>query len=108
MLGLGHELRNHGLNNTNIAIQQATKGASDEGNPDVRGQAHSDQAENRADAAQQQYRLASYSVGNSAPVHAHERLGQREARDEQAGIEGCILLVAHVKALDQCPGVWED
>jgi hypothetical protein len=39
-------------------------------------------------------------------VHSSERLGQSKGRDEQAGIEGGIALVAELEMEDELPGVW--
>lgn len=108
MLRLGNKLANHGLHDPDIPIQQPAQRPSDERNPDVRREPDHDETEHGAEAPQEQHRLPADAVREGAPVHARQRLGQRERRDEEARVERGILLAADLEALDEGPGVGED
>jgi hypothetical protein len=108
MLRFGDQLANHGLNNTNVAVQETTQGASEQRNPQVLRKTDHDHAEHGADAAQQQDWFTTDAIRQAAPVHAHQGLGQGEGRDEQPRIEGSVIFVADLEALDERPGVGED
>lgn len=108
MLRLGNQLAHHGLNNPNIPIQQPPNRPARQRNPNIRRKAHQHHAEHRADTPQQQHGLPPDPVRQPAPVHAHQGLHERKGRDEQAGVEGGVILAADVEALDQRPGVGED
>jgi len=87
MFWLRNQLADHGLNDANVAIQQAANSTPEKGHPDVVSKADHDHAEHGADASQQQDRLATDSIRQAAPVHAHQGLREGEGRDEQAGVE---------------------
>lgn len=108
MLRLGNELPNHGLHDADIPIQQAAKRPSDQRDPDVRREADHDKREQGSQAPQEQDRLPPDAVGQRAPVHPRQRLGERERGDEEARVEGRIFLAADLEALDEGPGVGED
>jgi hypothetical protein len=62
VLGLGDELADHGLDNTNVAVEEPADGPPRQRDPDVGGEADHDHAEHGADAAQQQHGLAADAV----------------------------------------------
>jgi hypothetical protein len=78
MLWLGHQLANHGLNNTDVAVKQPAESASDQGDPEVLGKADHDHAEHGADASQEQDGLAPHAVRQATPVHMPIRASARE------------------------------
>lgn len=108
MLRLGNELPNHGLHHADIPIQQPPQRPSNKRDPDVGREAHHDEREHGAEAPQEQDGLPADAVGQGAPVHARQRLGEREGRDEEARVERGILLAADLEALNEGPGVGED
>lgn len=108
MLGLVDNLANHGLDDTNVAVEDAAEGAADQGDPEVCGETDDQEREKRAGAAQQQDGLAANAVAQAAPVHAGEGLGEGEGRDEDARVEGGIVLVGGLVVQDQLPGIGED
>lgn len=87
MFGLGDELANHGLDDTNVAVEKTTDSATDQSNPNVGGEADHDHAEHGSHAAKDQDGLAANSVREATPVHAHDSLGQGKGRDEEARVE---------------------
>ena len=108
MFRLGNKLPNHSLHDPDVPIQQTPQRASNKRKPQIRREAHHDEREHRAEAAQEQDRLPPDAIGQRAPVHPRQRLGERERRDEEARIEGRIFLAADLEALDEGPGVGED
>lgn len=108
MLRLRNQLANHGLNNTDVAVEEAANGPADQSNPNVGGKTDHDHAEHGADASQEQYGFASDAVRKTTPVHAHQGLGEGEGGDEETGVEGGIFGVANFKPLDECPSIGKD
>jgi hypothetical protein len=108
MLWLGDQLADHGLNDADVAIEEATKGTASEGNPNVRGKSDRDHAEHGSHASDDQDGLASNAIRQAAPVHPHRRLGEGEGGNEETGVEGRISLIADMEPLDEGPGIWED
>lgn len=108
MLGSFDQLTDHGLDDANVAVEKPAEGTAGEGDPQVACHADHDHAEHGAEAADEQDGLAANAVGEATPVHAREGLGEREGRDEEAGVEGGIFLLADLESLDKCPGVGED
>ncbi len=108
MFGLGDKLANHGLDDTNVAVEKTTKCATEQSNPNVGGETDHDHTEHGTYTAKDQDGLAADSVGEATPVHAHDSLGQRKGRDEDTRVEGGILFVTKIELFDQGPGVWID
>jgi hypothetical protein len=108
MLWLGNQLANHGLDDSDVAVQQPAKRTAKQRHPDVVGKSDHHHTEHRADTSEQQHRLSADAVRQAAPVHAHHGLGKGEGRDEQAGVEGGVIFVADLEALDKSPGIGED
>ena len=108
MLWLCDQLSDHCLNDGNVSVEQSAQGTPQEGDPEAGGKAHHDHAEHGADAPDEQDRLSSNSVGQTAPEHAHQGFRKGERRDEQAGIEGGVIFVANLESLYQSPCIWED
>jgi len=108
VFGFCDELANHGLDDGNVSVEKTANHASQQGHPDVGREANHDHAEHGPDASQQEDGLPSDSVRETAPVHAHQGLGEGEGGDEEAGVERGIVLVADLESLDQGPGIGED
>lgn len=108
MLWLLDQLADHSLDDADIAVQQAAHDTPQQRHPDIARHADNDHAQHGANAADEQHGLAANAVGQAAPVHAHEGLGEREGRDEDAGIEGGIAFVADLEVFDQGPCIGED
>lgn len=108
MLGLCDELANHCLDDADVAVEKSTYGSSEQCNPHVGGEAYHDHTEHGSHTSQHQDRLAADSIREAAPIHAHEGLGEGEGRDEQASVEGGILLAADLELFDQSPGIGKD
>lgn len=108
MFGLCHQFSHHGLDDSDIAVEQATGHTGKQGEPDVGCEAHHDHGQHGAEAAQQENRLAADPVRQATPVHAHQGLGQGERRDEEAGVEGGIILLSDLEPLDEGPGIGKD
>lgn len=102
------ELANHGLDDGNVSVEKTANDSSQQGHPDVGGKANHDHAEHGPNASQQEDGLAADSVRETSPVHAHQGLSQRERRDEEAGVERGIVLVADLEPLDESPGIGKD
>lgn len=45
MFGLGNQLSNHGLDDTNVSIEKATESSAEQSHPDVGGEPYHDHAE---------------------------------------------------------------
>lgn len=108
MFGLGDKFTNHSLDDTNVAVEQATHEASGEGDPDIGRKSDYEQAEKRADASQEQHWLAAHTVREPSPEHARQRLGKREGAHQQARVQRRILLGADVEPLHERPRIGED
>ena len=103
-----HQLTDHGLDDTDVAIQQTTQGSTDEGNPEVGGESYHDHAEHGSDATHNQNRLSTDPIRQTTPVHAHGSLGKREGRNKEAGVEGRIFFISYLELLDEGPGIGKD
>ena len=108
VLLLGHQLSHHGLDDANVAVEEATERSPEKGNPNVGGKSNHDHAEHGAEATQKQDWLAADSIRHPAPVHAHEGFGKGEGRDEEASVKRGIVLATDFEPLDQSPGVGKD
>jgi hypothetical protein len=108
MLWLCHQLSNHGLDNANVAIQETTYCSSKESNPDVGSKSNHNHAEHGTQAPQEKNWFSADPVGETAPVHSHQGLGEGKRGDKEAGVEGGILLVANLEPLDKGPGIGKD
>lgn len=104
----GDHFTDHGLDDTNVAVQQTAEGTTQKGDPDVGSEADNDHADHGADAANEEDRLATDAIGETAPVHAHHGLREGEGRDEQAGIERRIFALADMESLHECPSIGKD
>lgn len=126
MFRFGDELSDHGLDDPNVAIEDAwtshqyesnddglpgyhtSEGSPENGKPDVGREAYHQQRQHRPGTAQEEYRLPSDSIRQSTPEHARQALGESKGGDEEAGIEGGVALIADVKVFDEFEGVRED
>ena len=108
VLWFGDELTDHGLDDTDVAVEKSTYGSAEHSNPNVGGESYHDHAEHGSNAADDQDGLAADAVREPAPVHAHGRFGQGEGRDEETGVEGGIFLVSDLKPLYESPGIGKD
>lgn len=74
MLRSLHQLSDHGLNNSNVAVEETADSSTDQGNPDVGGESNHNHAEHGTGTSNHQHRLAANAVRQTTPVHAHYRL----------------------------------
>lgn len=79
-----NQLADHGLNNTNIAIEHAANESTNESNPEAGGKSDNQQRSDGAKTAQQEDGLATNSIAQSAPIHASACLSEREGGNEDA------------------------
>ena len=108
MFRLRNQLPHHRLNNAHIAVQEPANRSPSHGKPYIRGKPHHDQAHHGPQTSCEQDGLPANSIGEAAPEHARQGLGEGEGGDEEAGVEGGIFLVADLELLDQWPGIGED
>jgi hypothetical protein len=108
MLRLGDQFPNHCLNDSNIAIQKPAYCSPQQSNPDVGGKPNHDHAKHGSQASQEEDWLSAYAIRQSTPIHAHKGLGEREGRNEEAGVEGGIFFVSNFESLDESPGIGEN
>jgi len=108
MFRLCDKFPNHCLDNGDVSVEQSTGSSAQQGYPEVGGKSHDNHAKHGADASYKEYWLSPDPVGEAAPVHAHQGLGEGEGRDEQARVEGGVIFVTDLESLDKSPGVWED
>lgn len=108
MLRFGHQLADHGLDHTNVSIQCSAKDSTNQRDPDVGSESEDHHADHGASAAYEQDWLSPNAVRQTSPIHAHHGLREREGRDEQAGVGGCIFLVADLESLHELPGIRKD
>ena len=108
MLGFRHQLTNHGLDDSNVSVEETADNPSQQGHPDVGGESNHDHAEHCPDTPKQEDGLPPDSVRETSPVHAHQGLGEREGGNEESGVERGIVLVADLESLDKSPGIGKD
>ena len=105
MRRMRHQLPDHRLDDTDVAVEQAPKNAGTKGPPVVGGEAKHKHRKEGSEAAKKQYRLATDTVRQAAPEHASHGLSQREGGDEQAGQECVAAFVADLEPFDHGEGI---
>jgi hypothetical protein len=103
VFGLLDQFANHGLDDANVSIQHAAKYAAEKSDGEVGGEADNEEREHCARATEKKDRLSSDSIGQGAPPHAGEGLGEGEGRNEDSGVEGGIASISNIEALDHEP-----
>jgi hypothetical protein len=91
MLRVLHHLRHHRLHHRNIPIQQPTHNPRGQRDPVVLRHTKDQTRQRHARQAGKHNRLPAIPVGNRAPEDSGAGLGQREARYQQARVEGGVL-----------------
>lgn len=87
MFGFGDQLPHHRLYDAYVAIENATQGSPNQGEPNVRGKAYHDHGKHGSSTSYKQDRLPAYPIGQTTPEHAGKGLSQRKGGDKETGIE---------------------
>ncbi len=87
--------------------EQTTDDSTGQCHPEVGGKAHDQHGEHGTCASHQQDRFSTDSIGEASPEDASQAFGKGEGGNEDAGVEGCIALIADVEVSHHDPSVWE-
>lgn len=108
MLRSFDELSHHRLDDANVAIQDAAHYSSEQSDPVVGGEADDEEGQHCACTAEQKHRFAADAIGEGAPEHAGQGLGEGESGDEDSGVERGIIGVTDMELANHHPRIRED
>lgn len=108
VLGLLDHLSNHGLHDSNIAVESTSNEASEQSNPVAFGETEDQTRDGNATESDENNRLPAISVGESTPTHGSEGLSYGVGGDQETSVERGIGFIAIVKILDHGVCVGKD
>ena len=108
MVGVLADLTNHGLDDTNVSIQETPQTPGEQGEPEVCGEAHEQHGDHCSGGSDEQDRFPSYPVTEHAPEHAHRSLCDGEGGNEDTSIGSGIVWVTEFEGLDHGVSIWDD
>lgn len=108
MFRLVDKLADHGLDDANVAIEDATEGSAQQGHPKALGEANDEEGKKSASTTKEKHGLPTDAVAQSTPVHAAEGLSEGKGRDENARVESSIVLVGDIVVEDKLPCIGKD
>lgn len=108
MFWLLDKFSDHGLDNSNVAVEGTAKDSTSKSHPKVRSKAQNKHADHGSEASHQKHGFPTDSIRETTPVHAHDGLGQGERRNEESRVCRCIFFAADFESLDELPGVGKD
>ena len=100
MLRLLDHLRNHGLHNSDVAVQSTSNETSQQGNPVALGQTKDQAGDRNATETDQNDGFPAITIRERAPTHGGDSFGDGVSGDQKTSVEGCVGFVAIVKVLD--------
>jgi hypothetical protein len=108
VFGLLDHLSNHGLHDSNIAIESTSNEASEQRNPVAFGKTEDQTRNGNATESNENNGLSAIPVRESTPTHGSEGLSYGVGRDQETSVERSIGFVAVVEILDHGVCVGQD